>query len=266
MKDFLQFVGLNEVQSEILWAVLTLGRPTADEIILNTGFKRGITYKTLNELVDMGLIYKVAGRPARFGAVDPRSGILNLVRENIDRMETELKQLKSRFSEFSVRLEKLYQKQQKGGYARPLSDILVMKEREQLPGILYEYFCTPKVVKNVIKEPVVYVESVDVLQDKMKKFKDSGAESYFIVGSKLLETNKKFLEYVKVLVENDIPVRVHNNIETKFKIADDNLVLVSYRNPLTYDSYYMLIPHKEIVTVFVKAFEKMWEEAEKINF
>ena len=71
---------------------------------------------------------------------------------------------------------------------------------------------------------------------------------------------------MKVLVENDIPVRVHNNIETKFKIADDNLVLVSYRNPLTYDSYYMLIPHKEIVAVFVKAFEKMWEEAEKINF
>ncbi len=87
-EQFLTQTGLTKEQATVYQNLIKEGFLLARKIALNTGLKRGLVYKTLEQLVDMGLVEKREdlGKIAIFHATHPSK-----LKELLGKREQELK-------------------------------------------------------------------------------------------------------------------------------------------------------------------------------
>jgi sugar-specific transcriptional regulator TrmB len=95
-EETLKQAGLTIEQSRIYTTLLQNGPLPARRIVLNTGIKRGLTYKALDQLEEIGLVQKKdqEGKVTKFNPIHP-SKIMEIIDNRRKNLETVTESLKS---------------------------------------------------------------------------------------------------------------------------------------------------------------------------
>ncbi len=94
--EILKSAGLSPEQSKIYSSLLKLGQTTARKVVLDTGIKRGLVYKALDQLISLGLADK-EDAPGKITSFKPNhpTVIVRIIEEKRKNIETVSDSIKS---------------------------------------------------------------------------------------------------------------------------------------------------------------------------
>lgn len=240
--------GLSEEQSAIYSALLDKGPMKAGPISTWTGLKRGLVYKVLDQLENMGLVSKKggAGTVAVFSPNHPSR--LSEIMEQKEKSlalakETVLFSLGSLSSKFNLQTGKPNVQffEGKDAIERITSDY------PKTDNEIRQWMNVGEAMKNMGEDTVRY------LNERIKK----GISKRMVV-----PTNEESLSYAKKGSELTSFKKVDKDLPTAIQVYDDTVSMLTLSKEKTIG---LIIEDKDIATTLKSIFDNTWEKADDIS-
>lgn len=235
--------GLTDTEVSIFLSLLELGQATASEIAVRNNLNRTFTYDRIERLVERGLVaYFIQDGKKYFKPCDPHT-LLSLVKEQEERLLSELHKKEEQIKELIPSLIKL------------------RKPKETLPQV--ELYLTKKGIKSVLN--LILKESNDLyVYGSISYFKDVMEHFYEIWNKQRIKIGikTKILTSDMIDIENaeeDYLSDEHKINTTTFTFGDKVIVVLWSQLPVA-----ILTESKEAAESNIHFFNALWNREVKI--
>lgn len=244
----LQEIGLTEDQAKVYRTLLELGPSKAFKIAFNSGVKRALTYKILDQLEEMGLVTSVEteeDKVTTFSPVHPSKleELINLKRKNVADAENSLNSIiQTLTSSYNLANKKPNVQFFEGekGVKYVYDDIL----RQKCDILIFRSYLdnTNESVSKIIDE----------LRDRQRRLG---------LKVRLISSKKPTQEIVKRDKENNVSRKYLEeekfSLPAQISVYGDKVAIISYKDPIITT----VIENSEIRTAFAILFELVWSQA-----
>ena len=261
MKNLLLSSGFSENEAELYLALLEMGEGSIDEILKIASVRRPTAYSVMRGLVDKGLVAEIPGKPIRFRIPSPNQTLNGFIQNKLKDIEQSHEKLLAVSEELVRSAQELYEK-------APLAvdedtDFIILRGVKAIRDALkpLDFNESRKILS---RQPRLY----KITEANTKEVKESarkGIIQHIICESKMLRL-PYFAERAKFFLELGHKVRHLPSVPAKMDILDDSVVFVVMRyNSNPDESITMLVRNRDMVGLFVQAFESLWSTAEPVR-
>jgi HTH-type transcriptional regulator, sugar sensing transcriptional regulator len=250
--QYLIEIGLTRIQANLYLNLMLHGGTEARFLAVWTNLPRTEVYRTLNELLEKGLIDRIEGTPLKFSAVPPSLGLQAV----IDHKLSEVKQIQKRLKEFTREFEGKQGQEIENNYK-----ITILKDRKRILAKIKQQHDNAKFSIDIIVSLPRFLRIMDEVYDNYMRASERGVKYRILIGL----SNEEYLPEHVWDAHND------KNTALKTKMGPQKVNIAIYDGEQTSFSYYPDTPISRspliitdqpcLVELSKNSFDKMWNSA-----
>ncbi|HVV21728.1 MAG TPA: helix-turn-helix domain-containing protein [Pseudonocardiaceae bacterium] len=253
-----EVVGIPDAEARVYEALIPQGQSTVEGLSGRTNFTTARIIRALNNLIDRGLVTRVAGRPARYDAIAPSLAGSVLVAKR----EHELRQLQQHLNKLDE------------AFHTEMAATQLAGDVERIEGAAKVWRTFVRIQRSAQREvrafdkPPYFVSPGEHGDEgpnlEERRSLESGAVGYRVVYDQESVALPGRLENIWEGIRRGERARVGSSLPAKLVISDDEVAIVSsaadYQAGLAY-----LIHRSSLLDMTIGLFEATWDRAVPLN-
>jgi len=259
-------LGFTENEADLYLSLLNIGKGTIGECIKESEVSRTQAYVIMRQLLEKGVVAELAGKPAEFIPMPPKTAFNNFLKNRMDKLKEAQENLPKAAEEFIDQAERI---QEKVETTTPKDkDVMVLRGVNTIRGIL-DNVTVHDCIRTIARKPMIMKgkteEGIKEHERERKEFAEQGIIEHLLVDTEALK-DPDYKETVHGFLKDGHEVRHLPSVPLKLQIYDDFAVLLVLRyNRDPEETLSIFAQNKDLTKILTYAFDAYWDSAKPLS-